>query len=156
VRQTFSRNISPSCSVGNEVDSERQFMASVQSRIWVVDDEAVIATTLAAILRMQGFDAKSFTLPLAAFQAARSESPDLLISDVIMPEMSGIDLALKIKELWPPCKVLLFSGQAATSDLLEKAESKGHFFEILAKPVHPTVLLSTVKNILHGNHLPTT
>ena len=61
-------------------------------RVFVVDDEPVIASTLAAILRMNGFSARFFTCPLEALAAARSESPDLVISDVAMPGISGIDL----------------------------------------------------------------
>ena len=92
---------------------------------------------------------------LQLFTLRRVSRPTFSISDVIMPEMSGIDLALKIKELCPLCKVLLFSGQAATSDLLQNAKSNGHVFEILIKPVHPTQLLSTVQQILNGtNNLP--
>jgi hypothetical protein len=45
----------------------------------------------------------------------------------------------------PSCKILLFSGQAATADLLEKARMEGHEFEILAKPVHPTDLLAKLR-----------
>jgi CheY-like chemotaxis protein len=55
------------------------------SRIFVVDDEPVIASSLAAILRMNGFSAKFFTCPLEALAAARFESPDLVIADVAMP-----------------------------------------------------------------------
>jgi len=47
------------------------------SRIFVVDDEPVIASSLAAILRMKGFSARIFSSPLEALSAARSESPDL-------------------------------------------------------------------------------
>jgi CheY-like chemotaxis protein len=72
----------------------------------VVDDEEVIAQTLAVILRQSGFLAKSFTNPLEALAEAASTAPDLLISDVMMPEMSGVDLAIKLRALHPECKVL--------------------------------------------------
>ena len=54
-----------------------------------------------------------------------------------MPDMNGIEAAIHIRGFLPACKVLLFSGQAATADLLENARARGHEFEILAKPVHP-------------------
>ncbi|RXH53938.1 response regulator [Granulicella sibirica] len=90
-------------------------------RVFVVDDETVIATTLTAILKQTGFDAVGFTNPLKALAAADDKSPDLLISDVVMPQLSGIDLAIQLKEKAPACKVLLFSGQASTADLLTSA-----------------------------------
>jgi CheY-like chemotaxis protein len=111
------------------------------SCIFVVDDEPFIASSLAAILRMNGFSAKFFTCPLEALAAARSESPDLIISDVTMPGISEIDLAIQIRAQYPNCKILLFSGQAATSDLLENARAQGYDFRLLQKPVHPSEFL---------------
>ena len=70
------------------------------------------------ILRLHGgFYATAFTHPLAALQAARLEAPDLLISDVVMPELSGIDPAIQVKQRCPDCKVLLFSGRAGTRNI---------------------------------------
>jgi DNA-binding NtrC family response regulator len=69
----------------------------------------------------------------------------MLISDVIMADLNGIDAAIRMRELRPGIKILLFSGQAATADLLEKARSRGYEFEILAKPVHPQDLLSRLR-----------
>jgi DNA-binding NtrC family response regulator len=114
------------------------------SRIFVVDDEPVIASTLAAILQTNGFSAKFFTCPIEALTAARSKAPDLLISDVVMRGLSGVDLAIRIKAQCPECKVLLFSGQATTSDLLRDARSHGHDFQLLRKPVHPSEMLSRI------------
>jgi DNA-binding NtrC family response regulator len=111
------------------------------SRIFVVDDEPVIASSLAAILQMSGFSARFFTCPLEALAAARSESPDLIISDVAMPDISGLDLAIQMRAQYPNCKILLFSGQAGTSDLLESARARGYDFRLLQKPVHPTEFL---------------
>lgn len=114
------------------------------SRVFVVDDEHVIATSLVAILKLNGFSAKSFTCAREALNEARLQAPDLLISDVVMPDISGIDLAILMTAQCPGCKVLLFSGQATTSDLLQAAREKGYNFRLLSKPVHPTDLLSEV------------
>ena len=115
--------------------------------VFVVDDEELIASTLATILCHHGFDAKSFTDPLVALQAIQTEIPDMLISDVGMPRLSGIELAIQIRERCPECKVLLFSGQAATASLLDDARAKGNDFVLLLKPVHPTDLLKRI----HGS-----
>jgi hypothetical protein len=65
---------------------------------------------------------------------------------VIMTDMNGIDAAITIRTMLPKCKILLFSGQAATADLLDRARSQGHEFEILAKPVHPQDLLARLRS----------
>jgi DNA-binding response OmpR family regulator len=117
---------------------------------FVVDDERVIATTLAMILRQQGFDATPFSEPLKALEAASTQSPDLLISDVVMPLLSGIDLAIQIREQCPECRILLFSGQAATAHMLEAAKAAGHDFELMSKPVHPTDLLRRIRKATEG------
>jgi CheY-like chemotaxis protein len=120
------------------------------SRIFVVDDEPVIASSLAAILRMNGFSTRFFTSPLAALAAARSESPDLVISDVAMPDISGIELAIQMRAQYPNCKILLFSGQAATLDLMEGARAQGYDFRLLQKPVFPSVFLSEIGQLSTG------
>ena len=118
---------------------------SAKPKILVVDDERVIADTLAIILNQSGFDASAVYTGTGAVEHAREQKPDLIISDVIMPDMNGIEAAIKIREILPGCKILLFSGQAATADLLEKARMEGHEFEILAKPVHPQDLLAKLR-----------
>jgi DNA-binding NtrC family response regulator len=107
-------------------------------RIFVVDDEYVIASSLAAILKLNGFSAKFFTCPREALTAAGSYAPDLLISEVAMPGISGIDLAIQMRARFPTCKILLFSGQATTVDLLNDARAQGHQFDLLLKPAPPT------------------
>ena len=115
------------------------------TRIFVVDDEQIIATTIATILKTSGFDARPFTDAFKALSAADVEPPQLLITDVFMPEVLGTDLAIEMKRRCPDCKILLFSGQAATSDLLAKARAEGHEFNLLTKPVHPTDLLREIR-----------
>jgi DNA-binding response OmpR family regulator len=119
-------------------------------RIFVVDDELVIASTLAAILQMNGFSAKFFTCPEQALKEARLKAPDLVISDVAMPGISGVDLAIQMRAQYPTCKILLFSGQAASMDLLEDARAQGHHFDLLLKPIPPTELLFEVGKVVNG------
>jgi DNA-binding NtrC family response regulator len=124
------------------------FQTRKQPRVFVVDDEDIIASTLAMILRLQGgFHARCFTKPLEALESARLECPDLLITDVVMPLLSGIELAIQVREHCPDCKVLLFSGQAATAGMLENARADGHDFEFLSKPVHPSDLLAKIRHL---------
>jgi len=121
-------------------------MTHFQPVVYVVDDEKVIAETLAVILTQAGFRAFSFQNPrLALTTAETSSSPNLLISDVVMPEMSGIELAIRFRQNFPRCKVLLFSGQAATANLLETARRQGYEFEVLPKPIHPADLLAKLR-----------
>ena len=114
-------------------------------RVIVADDEHVIADTLAYILNKAGFDATAVYTGLEAVKLAQDFKPDLLITDVMMPDMNGIEAAINIRGLLPACKVLLFSGQAATADLLEEARRRGYQFEILSKPVHPQDLIAKLR-----------
>jgi CheY-like chemotaxis protein len=117
----------------------------VKPKVLVVDDERVIADTLAMILTQSGFEAQAVYSGEKAVELAATFAPDMLITDVIMADLNGIDAAIMIRSLLPKIKVLLFSGQAATADLLEKARAKGYEFEILAKPVHPQDLLTRLR-----------
>jgi CheY-like chemotaxis protein len=80
-------------------------------------------------------------------QAARIDAPDLLISDVVMPGLTGIDLAIQVQQHCPGCKILLFSGQAATGHLLESVRDRGYNFQLLSKPVHPADLLAKIRDL---------
>jgi DNA-binding NtrC family response regulator len=118
--------------------------------VFVVDDELVIASTVAAILRRHGYSARSFTSPLEALDAVRTRAPDLLISDVAMPLISGVDLAIQMRKQCPTCKILLFSGQTTTCDCLESTRARGHTFDLLLEPVPPTELLFEVEKMVNG------
>lgn len=127
------------------VEKERMSETQTKPKVLVADDERVIADTLAIILNQAGFAATAVYSGEKAVETARTLSPDMLISDVIMTDMNGIDAAIQIRALLPSCKILLFSGQAATADLLDRARTQGHEFEILAKPVHPQDLLARLR-----------
>ena len=114
-------------------------------RILIVDDESVIADSLATIFRANGFEARAVYSGERAVELAPSFEPDVLISDVIMRGMTGIEVAIYVREHFPSCRVLLFSGQAATSDLITTVDTKGYRFDMLSKPVHPQILLEYLR-----------
>ncbi len=117
-------------------------------KIIVIDDEALIAETVVEILNDEGFEAASASSGVSAIELAKTLRPSILLSDVIMPGMNGIETAIKIREIVPNCKIILFSGQAATVDLLEQARRQGHRFEILAKPIKPEHLIQVIRSSL--------
>jgi len=116
--------------------------------VFVVDDEVIIAKTLWIILNQAGFQATAFSGPDDAITARAELVPDLLISDVVMPGMSGVELAIHFRKAQPDCKILLFSGQATTANFLEEARCQGFDFELLPKPVHPVQLLQKLNSKL--------
>ena len=116
-------------------------------RIFVVHDEEILASTLVAILRNQGYDVLFFTEPLKALAGARVNGPDLLITDVKMPTMSGIELAVQFQKLRSGCMILLFAGMGSM-DMVEASRLGGDTFEVLLKPVHPLELIKQVERMV--------
>ncbi|HWE83902.1 MAG TPA: response regulator [Terracidiphilus sp.] len=118
------------------------------TKVFVVDDETVIADTLAVILNTSGYEARAFYDGESALLACEISCPNCVIGDVVMPGISGVDMALQIRHRFPACKVLLFSGQAASASILEAAGRDGQGLEVLQKPVHPKDMLARLRALL--------
>jgi len=110
-------------------------------RVLVVDDHSTFADSLALILNQDSCEAIAVYSGEQAVEAATLFRPDVLISDVIMDGINGIETAILIGEAFPACEIVLVSGQLHTGPLLERARQQGHDFEVLAKPVHPETIL---------------
>lgn len=121
--------------------------------VLVVDDESAIADTLTEILSRSGYAAMTAYDGNDALETALLTPPEMLITDVILPGMSGVELAITVRRIFPDCKILLFSGQASTADLLTSAKKEGHHFTLLSKPVHPRELLACVAESLRQRGL---
>jgi DNA-binding NtrC family response regulator len=144
--------MSPTC--GSEVVSMSEVpvddaveMLVERPIVMVVDDEPLVADTLAMILTHAGYLAVRAYDAKTALEMASVRAPDLLISDVAMPEMNGVELALGMVAMAPGCKVVLFSGHARSVDLI-RAYDAGHDFPLMAKPMHPTEMLGQVAKSL--------
>lgn len=115
--------------------------------VLVVDDERLIADTISAILMEHGFLAFTAYSGEEGVRLAQELRPDIVLSDVLMPQISGIEMAIQIKESLPSTRIVLLSGQAATAELMRQAAAAGHNFELLAKPIHPDELVMKLREL---------
>lgn len=113
-------------------------------RVLVVDDHKLIADTLVEILEAD-FDAVAAYDGWQALEVASRFQPEWLLSDVLMPRMNGVELAIAMRQSHPETTILLFSGQAGVSEILEEGRQRGYEFELIAKPVHPLRLIERLK-----------
>jgi DNA-binding NtrC family response regulator len=123
--------------------------SNAQKRVLVVDDDELIATTLAMILRSGGFHAVAAYGGQHALELLQSGSFDLLLSDVMMPQLTGIELAIRATKGLHVQSVLLVSGVSGTADLMANARKLGYNFEILAKPMHPTEVIDNIHRVFN-------
>lgn len=135
----------PFSAKARESQSESSKTQKTARRILVIDDEASIADSLAEILTSQGFEATAFYRGQSAIDFASKSCPDIVLSDVVMPKLNGVETAIAIRQLCPATRILLFSGQAGTTNILERAREGGHEFELLRKPLHPDALLKKLR-----------
>jgi len=112
------------------------------TRLLIVDDERVIADTLATIFAQAGYETRAVYSAEEALALIDGWVPNLALLDVVLPGMNGIDLAIRLKAEVPGCGLTLFSGHFATSGLLESARRNGHTLNVIPKPIHPTELLN--------------
>jgi DNA-binding response OmpR family regulator len=111
-----------------------------------VDDERLVADSVVEILTEHGYEALAAYSGDMAIRMATECCPDILMSDVLMPGQNGVQAALAIRHIRPKVRVVLFSGQAGTVDILSRARSEGHEFELLHKLIHPDQLLKRLSS----------
>ena len=126
-------------------DAEATENEVARPRVLIVDDEKLIADTCAEILDGAGFDTKTAYDGWAALEMVREFQPDYLLTDVLMPRMNGVELAIYVSKMLPAAKVLLFSGQAGISEILLQGNEQGFEFELVAKPIHPIKLIERLQ-----------
>jgi DNA-binding NtrC family response regulator len=120
-------------------------------RVLIIDDAQNVADTLALIFSKEGYESRVAYSAEQAIEIIAEWVPDLSIVDVVLPQMNGLELALVLKDNYPHCPVLLFSGEEATGELVARAALDGNVFEVLAKPVHPAYMLEAAANLLTSN-----
>jgi CheY-like chemotaxis protein len=118
---------------------------TLNPRVLIVDDDQVIATTLSMILNRSGFVAvEAFSGP-QALELARLSPFDILVTDVMMEPMNGVELAKAFCEMYPEAQIFLISGTTeAAATVLADFECE-QAFPLLKKPIYPGDLIERLR-----------
>ena len=112
-------------------------------KVVVVDDERALADKFCDKLRDLGYEAYSAYDGESALMLCRSQQPGAVISDLCMPGINGLELAVVIKEQLPSCKVVLLSHSCSTA-IMDQARRSGYDFDLLDKKIEPLALAATI------------
>ena len=116
------------------------------SKILLAEDDTDMRRFLVKALQNAGFQVTSYDNGLSAYQRLREESYELLLTDIVMPEMDGIELARRASELDPDIKIMFITGFAAVALNADSAAPK--HAKVLSKPVHLRELVNEVQKML--------
>ena len=111
--------------------------------VLVIDDDRVLADTLAQILRLNGFQPVALYSGEEAIELVERLQPDIVLSDIRMSRVDGIEAAKRIRALHPECRVILFTAHPVSSAM--KHMIHGLEFELLQRPLHPEEVLTTLR-----------
>ena len=104
-------------------------------RVLVVDDEPIVGKRLGPALEKMGCRIETFVDPVSALERLRQQEFDVVVTDIRMDGMDGIEVLQEVRNLWPRAKVIMISGYA-TLEVAHEALAKGAF-DFIAKPFKP-------------------
>jgi two-component system, cell cycle response regulator CpdR len=116
------------------------------SKILLAEDDTDMRRFLVKALQNAGHEVISYDNGLSAYQRLREEPFELLLTDIVMPEMDGIELARRAAELDPDIKIMFITGFAAVA--LNSDSKAPRNAKVLSKPVHLRELVSEVHKML--------
>ncbi len=119
------------------------------AHILIVDDEELVRATVTQILGKDGHDLTTMTNGLEAIRYCQDHDPDLMITDIVMPDMEGIETIMNLHKDKPNMKIIAMSGggRVGNFDFLEAAEKLGAN-RILRKPFLPNDLREAVASCI--------
>ncbi|TCM21535.1 two-component system cell cycle response regulator CpdR [Novosphingobium sp. PhB165] len=113
-------------------------------RILLAEDDQAMRTYLARALENAGYDVTAVDRGTAALPLLEREHYDLLLSDIVMPEMDGIELAQRCAEVSPTTKVMFITGFAAVT---LRASREAPHAKVLSKPFHLRDIVMEVQRV---------
>jgi len=116
------------------------------SKILLAEDDTDMRRFLVKALQNAGFDVTSYDNGLSAYHRLREEPFELLLTDIVMPEMDGIELARRAAELDPDIKIMFITGFAAVA--LHPASEAPKNAKVLSKPFHLREIVAEVERMI--------
>jgi two-component system, cell cycle response regulator CpdR len=142
----FTRNL-PSVGLSGRIDPlNRESTTSPMHKILLAEDDNDMRRFLVKALENAGFQVSPHDNGMSAYQRLREEPFEMLLTDIVMPEMDGIELARRASELDPDIKIMFITGFAAVALNSDSEAPKNA--KVLAKPVHLRELVSEVNKML--------
>ncbi len=122
-------------------------------KIVVVDDEKMVTSAFKTLLKVEGFtDAAFFNNPKEAVEFLKTETPDIIISDFVMPEMNGLEFLKAAKKLHPEVSMILLTGYADKENAIKAINETG-LYKYIEKPWDNDDLIINIKNGIERSHL---
>ncbi|MHC4340431.1 MAG: response regulator [Planctomycetota bacterium] len=121
---------------------------SAAARVLVIDDESIVCLSCTRILQPRGYDVQTFQDPRAGLQEALTGGYDLILLDLVMPELAGMQVLKRLREAEIPSKVVIITGHASVETAVE-AMKRGAT-DYLAKPFSPDQLLAVLSKALEA------
>jgi response regulator RpfG family c-di-GMP phosphodiesterase len=116
--------------------------------IFVVDDEVQICTLLTRILQREGYDVRAFSYPQDAVDAVDADPPELVLTDLMMPGMTGLEVVRRIREKAPKVRAVLTTGYASIDTVVDALRSG--IDDFVTKPFSVADIRVVVARVLQG------
>lgn len=117
-----------------------------KGKILVVDDEEIVRISCNRLLTPEGYDVKTVKSATDAFALLKAEPFDLVLTDLKMPDIDGIEVLRRVKEEWPHIEVVMITGYQTITSAVQAIKLGA--FDYLEKPFTPDSILATVENAL--------
>ena len=126
-----------------------------KGKIVVVDDDKIVTSAFATLLKVEGFsDAHFFNNPKDAIEFLKANTPDLVISDFLMPQMNGLEFLSEVKKLHPEVSRILLTGYADKENAIRAINEVG-LYRYIEKPWNNDDLIINIKNGIERSYLIT-
>ena len=124
-----------------------------KGKIVVVDDEKIVTSAFKALFKVEGYsDIHLFNSPHEAVEFLKTNAPDLIISDFIMPEMNGLEFLTEAKKLYPEVSMILLTGYADKENAIKAINEIG-LYKYIEKPWDNDDLMMNIRNGIERSHL---
>ncbi len=122
-------------------------------KILYVDDDKLLTSTFCTLMKVEGFeDVVVFNNPTEAVEYLKTETPDLIISDFLMPEMNGLEFLREAKKMYPEVSMILLTAYADKENAIKTINEIG-VYKYIEKPWDNDDLIMNIKNGIERSHL---
>ena len=131
--------------------TKQQEKTTLRGRVVIFDDEVPMGRILVKTLGLQGFEAQAFSNPLEGLQALSRVQPDVLLTDIRMPELDGMSVLTRMRKEWPDVPVLIFTAFGTVEGAV-KAMQEGAF-NYITKPFDQANLVAQLERAIEHRHM---